>query len=91
MRLMVQRPRPSKLVMRVRFSSPAPSDVPSRGSFRYARMRLQKSALGRGPQRGPLPSGPPTRPLSPSFGGLRRGAPVRMDPFGRSLLLTPRE
>jgi hypothetical protein len=38
----------SKLAMRVRFSSPALSDVPSQGSFRHAAMRLQKSALGPG-------------------------------------------
>ena len=39
---------PSKLVMRVRFSSPALSDIPSQDSFRHAAMRLQKSALGSG-------------------------------------------
>jgi hypothetical protein len=47
---------PSKLVMRVRFSSPALSDVPSQGE-----------RTGPGPQRGPLVSGPSTGPLSPSF------------------------
>ena len=46
-------PQPSKLAMRVRFSSPALSDVPSQGSFRNAAMRLQKSALGPGHNVGP--------------------------------------
>ena len=44
---------PSKLVMRVRFSSPALSDVPSQGSFRYAAVRLHQSALGPGHNVGP--------------------------------------
>ena len=57
---------PSKLVMRVRFSSPALSDVPSQGSFRHAAMRLQKSALGPG-HNWAIRSGPSTGPLSPSF------------------------
>jgi hypothetical protein len=44
---------PSKLVMRVRFSSPALSGVPSQGSFCHAAMRLEKSALGPGHNVGP--------------------------------------
>ena len=47
------RARPSKLVMRVRFSSPALSDAPSQGSFCHAAMRLQESALGPGHNVGP--------------------------------------
>ena len=58
---------PSKLVMRVRFSSPAPSDVPSQGSSRHTAMRLQKGHTGPGPQHGPLVSGHRPAPLSPSF------------------------
>jgi hypothetical protein len=46
-------PQPSKLVMRVRFSSPALSDFPSQGSFRHAAVRLDQSALGPGYYVGP--------------------------------------
>jgi hypothetical protein len=79
-------PRPSKLAMRVRFSSPALSDVPSQGSFRHAAMRLQKSALGPAttwaisfwaidrpsePQLFPLCTGHDVRPLTAGLHDVR--------------------
>jgi hypothetical protein len=56
-RLMVQRPRPSKLVMRVRFSSPAPSKGPSRRAFLCGRHAHRPGQYGSGQLRGPLVTG----------------------------------
>jgi hypothetical protein len=81
-------PQPSKLVMRVRFSSPALSGVPSQGSFRHAGMRLHKRAQGSG-HTWAISFWAADRPseLQLSAVCVEVGS-VWMDPFGRSLLLT---
>jgi len=66
---------PSKLVMRVRFSSPAPSDVPSQGNFRNVAMRLKRSTLVPGHNVGPYFLAI-DQPSEPQLFGLRRMRPV---------------
>jgi hypothetical protein len=57
----------SKLVMRVRFSSPAPRDCLSRGPVRNAAVLLRDSSPQSGHYAGHWVLAPPTGPLSPSF------------------------
>jgi hypothetical protein len=59
--------QPSKLVMRVRFSSPAPREGPSQGPLRSAAVLLRDSSPRSGHYAGHWVAAPPTGPLSPSF------------------------
>ena len=62
-----RKPRPSKLVMRVRFSSPAPREGPSQGPLRNAAVLPRDSSPRSGHSASHWVAAPPTGPLSPSF------------------------